>query len=148
MVYWIGKATASKIVPVLDQVGFNKSPFTPIKEISVAEQWLIAIAKALYKDVKLIAMDEPTAALSESEVERLFSIIQDLSKRGIGVIYVSHRLDEVIRICDEITVFKDGVLTLHEQTDNLTKVEIITAIAGRKIEEFKHINFNYEKGEL
>ncbi|GAP39565.1 sugar ABC transporter ATP-binding protein [Flexilinea flocculi] len=142
------KATANKIIPVLVQVGFNKSPFTPIKEVSVAEQWLVAIAKALYKDVKLIAMDEPTAALSESEVERLFSIIQDLSRRGIGVIYVSHRLDEVIKICDEITVFKDGLLTLHEKTANLTKVEIITAIAGRKVEEFEHINFNYEKGEV
>lgn len=127
-------ATAKQLEEVLGIVGFTKSPFTPIKDLSVAEQWLVAIAKALYQNVRFIAMDEPTAALSESEVERLFEIVRNLAERGIGVIYVSHRLDEVIELCDEITVFKDGIKVMHEQTDSVTKEEIITAIAGHKVE--------------
>ena len=136
-------ATAARLSKVLDIVGFTKSPFTPIKDLSVAEQWLVAIAKALYQNVKFIAMDEPTAALSESEVKRLFVIVRDLAARGIGVIYVSHRLDEVIDLCDEITVFKDGVKVMHEEAGELTKEEIITSIAGHKVEALEAVDYAF-----
>ena len=140
-------ATVKKLQPVLDIVGFKKSPYTSLKDLSVAEQWLIAIAKALYQDVRFIAMDEPTAALSETEVETLFSIVRDLTKRGIGVIYVSHRLDEVMALCDEITVFKDGKKVLHEDAGKLDKEEIITAIAGHKVEVLDAIEYKFQNAE-
>lgn len=141
MIDW--NATARKLEDVLKIVGFTKSPFVPILELSVAEQWLVAIAKALYQNVRFIAMDEPTAALSESEVERLFAIVRNLAARGIGVIYVSHRLDEVIELCDEITVFKDGHKVMHEKTANVTKEQIITAIAGHKVEALEVPDYHF-----
>ncbi len=141
MIDW--NATARKLEDVLKIVGFTKSPFVPILELSVAEQWLVAIAKALYQNVRFIAMDEPTAALSESEVERLFAIVRNLAARGIGVIYVSHRLDEVIELCDEITVFKDGHKVMHEETANVTKEQIITAIAGHKVEALEVPDYHF-----
>ena len=140
-------ATAKQLEDVLSIVGFSKSPFTPIKDLSVAEQWLVAIAKALYQNVSFIAMDEPTAALSEAEVERLFGIVRNLAKRGIGVIYVSHRLDEVIELCDEVTVFKDGMKVMHSETANTTKEEIITAIAGHKVETLDAVEYAFADSE-
>ena len=80
-------------------------------------------------------------------MERLFDIVRNLTKRGIGVIYVSHRLDEVIELCDEITVFKDGVKIMHEQTNSVTKEQIITAIAGRKVEALGAIDYDFEESE-
>ena len=142
MIDW--NATAKGLEDVLKLVGFTKSPFVPILELSVAEQWLVAIAKALYQNVRFIAMDEPTAALSESEVDRLFTIVRNLAARGIGVIYVSHRLDEVIELCDEITVFKDGRKIMHEDSAAVTKEQIITAIAGHKVETLQASEYHFE----
>ena len=142
MIDW--NATAKGLEDVLKLVGFTKSPFVPILELSVAEQWLVAIAKALYQNVRFIAMDEPTAALSESEVDRLFTIVRNLAARGIGVIYVSHRLDEVIELCDEITVFKDGRKIMHEDAAAVTKEQIITAIAGHKVETLQASEYHFE----
>lgn len=102
------KKSTQKIQKVLELVNFTKPLTTKAKDLSTGDQWLIAIAKALMHDAKFIAMDEPTAALSEAEVENLFRIVRDLTSHGIGVIYVSHRLDEILELCDEITVFKDG----------------------------------------
>ena len=146
MIDW--KKTAAQLQHVLEIVGFQKSVYTLAKDLSIAGQWLVAIAKALYQDVKFIAMDEPTAALSETEVRTLFSIIHDLTAHGIGVIYVSHRLDEVIALCDEVTVFKDGCKILHEETKNLTKENIITAIAGHKIEALESLDYCADREAL
>jgi len=141
-------ATAKQLEHVLKIVGFTKSPFVQVMDLSVAEQWLIEIAKAVYQDAKFIAMDEPTAALSQSEVEILFSIVRDLTAHGIGIIYVSHRLDEVIDLCDEITVFKDGLKIMHEETKNLTKEEIITSIAGRKVETMDVFDYTFQNTDV
>lgn len=141
------KKSSKKIEEVLKLVNFTKPLTTKVSELSTADQWLIAIAKALFMDVKFIAMDEPTAALSESEVDNLFSIIRGLTKRGIGVIYVSHRLDEVINLCDEITVFKDGKKILYDLTKNLTKADLITAIAGHKVESLQLIDYKFNNAD-
>ena len=92
-------------------------------------------------------MDEPTAALSEAEVENLFRIVRDLTSHGIGVIYVSHRLDEILELCDEITVFKDGKKILYELTSNISKEELITAIAGHKIKHLDSITYRFSDAE-
>ncbi len=128
------KATNAKLKNVIEKIGFNKPLHTLVRDLSVADKWLVSIARALFQDTKLIAMDEPTASLSQSEVEMLFSVIHDLTAEGVGVVYVSHRLDEVMEICDEVTVFKDGVKVMYKSTSELTKEELITSIAGGKVE--------------
>lgn len=145
MIDW--KKTSKRIEPVLSMVKFDKPLSTPVKELSTGDQWLIAIAKALYQDAKFIGMDEPTAALSESEVENLFKIVRELTAHGIGVIYVSHRLDEVVELCSEVTVFKEGKKILHSETKSLTKEDLVTAIAGHKVDALQVIDYQFRNGE-
>ncbi len=137
------KSTGEKLNSVMKRIGFKFPLNTPIKDLSIADKWLVAIARALYQDAKVIAMDEPTASLSESEVQMLFKVINEMTAQGIGVIYVSHRLDEVLTICDEITIFKDGKHVMHAQTSELTKEQIINSIAGRKVETLISENLNF-----
>ena len=141
------KKSTQKIQKVLELVNFTKPLTTKAKDLSTGDQWLIAIAKALMHDAKFIAMDEPTAALSEAEVENLFRIVRDLTSHGIGVIYVSHRLDEILELCDEITVFKAGKKILYELTSNISKEELITAIAGHKIKHLDSITYRFSDAE-
>ena len=141
------KKSTQKIQKVLELVNFTKPLTTKAKDLSTGDQWLIAIAKALMHDAKFIAMDEPTAALSEAEVENLFRIVRDLTSHGIGVIYVSHRLDEILELCDEITVFKDGKKILYELTSNISKEELITEIAGHKIMHLDSITYRFSDAE-
>ena len=141
------KKSTQKIQKVLELVNFTKPLTTKAKDLSTGDQWLIAIAKALMHDAKFIAMDEPTAALSEAEVENLFRIVRDLTSHGIGVIYVSHRLDEILELCDEITVFKDGKKILYELTSNISKEELMTAIAGHKIKHLDSITYRFSDAE-
>lgn len=142
MIHW--KDMEQRVKEVIGIVGLDKSIYVPVKAFTVAEQWLIAIAKALYQDAKYIAMDEPTAALSETEVERLFDIVRTLTARGIGVIYVSHRLDEIMTICDEITVFKDGKKVFAASVSDVSKEEIITAIAGHEVKTLTTVDYNLQ----
>lgn len=116
---------------VVKRLKLNFPLTTQLKELSVANKWLVSIARALYQNAKLIAMDEPTASLSESEVELLFDVIKDLTENhGIAIVYVSHRLDEIMEICDELTVFKDGKKIFYSNTEQTTKDQIIDVIAG------------------
>ena len=91
-----------------DRVGVRAPLDANVKGLSTAENWLINITRALVRKARLIVMDEPTAALSAAESERLFGIIRDLSKSGVAVLYVSHRLDEILELCQRVTVFRDG----------------------------------------
>ena len=90
------------------RVGLDIDPMAIVRDLSVAEQQMVEIARALSQDARLIIMDEPTSALSEAEVERLFAIVGELRAAGLGIIFVTHRLDEVIHICDRATVLRDG----------------------------------------
>src|SRR5271157_511183 len=81
-------------------------------------------------------MDEPTSALAEKEVGHLFSIIKDLKQRGVAVIYITHKMDEVFAITDEVSVYRDGELVGHEETPNLTREKLIRMMVGRTIDQF------------
>ncbi len=94
----------------LDEIGSRAKPTTKVADLSTAERQLVEIAKALATNAQLIIMDEPTAALSSAEIERLHDSIRRLTARGISVIYISHKLDEVFRISDRISVMRDGKL--------------------------------------
>lgn len=142
------KSISKKLEKIAEKIGFKPPLNTPVKDLSVADKWLVAIARALYQQARVIAMDEPTASLSEEEVVMLFGVIRDLTAAGIGVIYVSHRLDEIMEICDEVTVFKDGTLVMYSETKNTTKAKIINAIAGYDVEALKAEDIDFSGKDI
>ncbi|MGB8313540.1 MAG: ATP-binding cassette domain-containing protein, partial [Aestuariivirga sp.] len=93
---------------LMDRIGLERNPRAQVRDLSVAEQQMVEIARALSMKSKLIVMDEPTSALSRTEVEKLFTIIRALKRDGISTIFVTHRLEEVFEICDRYTVLRDG----------------------------------------
>jgi ABC-type sugar transport system ATPase subunit len=120
---------------VVERVGLKQSLDTIVDTLSVADQWLVSIAHALIHRCRLISMDEPTASLSTEESERLFRVIDDLTRDGVAVLYVSHRLDEILRLCRDISVFKDGRLVLTTQREQVTKQDLIEAIVGGEMRD-------------
>jgi len=103
----------------------------PVSSLGPAEKSLVAIARAISRDVKLLILDEPTASLPEADVERLFKAIHKLRERGVAIVYVTHRLDEVFRIADAATVIRDGrTIGEHETLEKLTAAELVTEIVG------------------
>ena len=93
---------------VLDMIGFDIDPRVPVHGLGVAQQQMVEIAKALSQDARILVMDEPTAALSDHETEKLFAMIARLKEKGVAIIYISHRLSEVFALGDRITVLRDG----------------------------------------
>ena len=116
-----------------EKVGIKFPLETKVSELSVAERWLVMISKALVREASVIAMDEPTAALSGAESEQLFSIVRDLTAHGVAILYVSHRLDEVLGLCDRITVFRDGRVVERAIRGDLDKKGLIRAIVGHDV---------------
>ena len=108
---------------------------TPCGRLSTAQQQLVEIAKALAFEARIIVMDEPSAALTSHEVERLFEIIRDLRRRGIGVIYVSHRLEEIFRIADRVTVLRDGANVGARSISDITRSQMIELMVGRELKD-------------
>ena len=111
------------------------SPTEKVGNLTVGKQQMVEIAKALSMDAKVIVFDEPTAALTESEINELFVIIDDLRSKGVGIIYISHRMDEIARITDRVTVMRDGEYVGTVNTKATTKDEIISMMVGRAIYE-------------
>ena len=127
-------ATVRRQVDVVAaRLGIHFSLNTPVEDLSVVEQWMVSIARALMRDARLIAMDEPTASLSAEESETLFRIVRELASDGIAILYVSHRLDEILDLCQRITVFKDGERTLVTDRRSLDKPALVRAIVGSEL---------------
>ncbi len=120
---------------LLDQVGSPIPPTRPVERLRVAEQQCVEIAKALSLDAKVIAMDEPTAALTPHEVEHLFGIIRRLKARGVGIIYISHRLEEIFAVCDRITVLRDGKWVATAPVKEVDRPKLIQWMVGRSLEQ-------------
>lgn len=128
-------AMAREAESLLERVGIRVPLRALVKNLSVAEQQQVEIAKALSLNAKILVMDEPTASLSEAEVERLFTIIRDLKDRGVTVIYISHRLDEVFRIADRVTVLKDGKCVGTYSIEELDREKLVRLMVGRSFSE-------------
>lgn len=163
------KAEAQKF---LKEVGLEVDVNRQIKELSLAEKEMVTIAKVLLMNPKLVIFDEPTAVLTSKEKQLLFSMIRTLKQQNVGVIYISHNLEEVFEICDSITVLKDGKIVGTYSVAEVGSVrELIPLMVGRKIEEmyykrqvtlgpeilrvenltgekFKHISFSLRSGEI
>lgn len=116
----------------LDMVGWDIDPTTRVQDLSRTEKSLVAIARALAVDCDFLVLDEPTASLPADEVERLFEALRPLKERGVGMIYVSHRLDEIFQIADRVAVLRDGELVGVRSIDHTTPEELVYMIVGRK----------------
>lgn len=124
---------AAKILKKLD-IDINPRKF--IADLSIAEKQMVEIAKSLSMDARLIIMDEPTATLTEKEVVKLFAIIEELKKKGVSIVYISHRLDEAFRLSDRITVLRDGKKIETRKTSEITQDEIVSLMVGKIVKEY------------
>ncbi len=120
---------------VLLSLGLNISPNTLMKDLSVGQQQLCEIAKALLMNARLIIMDEPTAALTETETELLFSIIRRLRNDGVSFLYISHRMEEIFSLCDTVTVLRDGTMVTTKPVSAVSFDEIISLMVGYDLTE-------------
>lgn len=110
---------------------------TKMKYLSIADRQMVEIAKAISNKAKVIIMDEPTSALSDREVSTLFSIIKDLKSKGVSIIYISHKMDEIYKISDRITVLRDGKYIITKNTHDFPQNELISMMVGREIEDIR-----------
>lgn len=135
---------------LFERIGVELDPEAIIRDLTVAQQQIVEIAKALSLDSRIIVMDEPSAALSPREVQGLFRIVDELKSQGIGVVYVSHRLDEIFAICNRVTVLRDGAYVDSKPIGELTRETLIELMVGRKLEnEFpKRAVSNSDQSEI
>lgn len=133
---------------LFDRLGLNFDPKKIIGKYSVAERQLIEIAKAVSYDAKILVLDEPTSSLTESEVDKLFEIINKLRKQGVGIIYISHKMEEILSISDFVTVMRDGKFIDCKPASELSKDEIIKLMVGRKIDATSLKTDEYIKDEV
>ncbi len=133
---WLGlvdwPAIARDVTPIAERVGLHAALDTKVRHLSTAESWLVSICRALVHKARLIVMDEPTASLSVGESERLFAIIKHLSASGVAVLYVSHRLDEILRLCRRVSVFRDGASIACLEGHELSRQALVEAIVGHR----------------
>lgn len=118
----------------LRRIGLELDPETLCRDLTVAQQQGVEIAKALSADARILVMDEPSAVLTGAELERLFSLIRDLQSRGIGIIYISHRLEEVDELADRLVVLRDGKWIGERKVSDTSRAELIEMMVGRSLE--------------
>ena len=134
--WWLDDAAMrAETARVLALVGLAASADTPVRQLIVAEKQLVEIAKALQRDARVLVMDEPTATLTPGETERLFALIAQLKADGVTVVYISHKLDEIERITDEVVVMRDGRFVAREATGDVTRHRMANLMVGREISD-------------
>lgn len=129
------RAMRREILGVNERLGYRLDPDAVVGALSLAEQQCVEITRALLARPRILILDEPTAALDDSEVARLFGIVRKLRDEGVAVIYISHRLDEIFQLADRITVLKDGRLVGVREVKDITKDEVISMMVGRVLED-------------
>jgi ABC-type sugar transport system ATPase subunit len=128
------RAESEEARGLLERVGLRTHPDRLVSTLTVAEMQRVEIAKALAIDAKVVILDEPTATLAEREIEDLFGVIRDLTSAGIAILYISHRLDEIFRIADRVTVMRDGRIVDTLAVEELDEDELVRLMVGRDIE--------------
>ncbi|HVS32552.1 MAG TPA: ATP-binding cassette domain-containing protein [Thermoanaerobaculia bacterium] len=123
----------SRAATILRELHLDLEPHTPVGYLGIGQQHLVEIAKALSRNARILVLDEPTAALTESEAETLFRILESLRQRGAGIVYISHKLDEVFRLADRITVLRDGRTVSTDARSSLDKAGVIARMVGREV---------------
>ena len=157
---------------LLQDLEANIEPNEKIKDLSIAQRHIVQISRSLIHDADIVIMDEPTASLSQKEINELYAIIRNLKNQNKSIVFISHKLDEVMEVCDEFTVLRDGELIKSDLISNTNKDQLITHMAGREVNQifpknnvtieneifevrnlfkktqFKNINFNLRKKEI
>ena len=130
-------------VAVLNKLNFALNPHTKVKYLSRANQQMVEIAKAFSSDLSVLILDEPTASLTEREIDRLFKLIKHAQQQGIGIIYITHRIAEIKRIADRVTVLRDGKYIDTVNAQNVVESDLITLMMGEQLEKtYPKISFN------
>jgi len=119
---------------ILKRFDFKYSPKTVMKSLTLAQIQMVEIIKAVSSDARLIIMDEPTSSLDANETEHLFRTIRELKEKGVAIIYISHRMEEIFEICDSVSIFRDGQYITTRTVESVTREEMISLMVGRKIE--------------
>lgn len=119
---------------ILEKIGLKRAPETPVEMLSISEKQQVEIAKALARDSKVIVMDEPTTSLTHEEVEHLFKVIRTLKKEGKGIVFISHKLRELLEIGDRVTVLKDGGYVGTRDIKDVTADDLVSMMVGREIQ--------------
>lgn len=157
---------------LLNNLGININPRSKMKQLRVADQQMVEIAKAISQNARVVIMDEPTSSITDKEVENLFKMIRGLKESGVGIIYISHKMDEIFRICDEMTILRDGTYIDTFKAADVDENTLIKSMVGRdlgvqfpKVEvpigetvlevqhltragEYEDISFKLHKGEI
>ncbi len=120
------------------KLGITVSLTQPMKKMSVSQRQMCEIAKAISYNSKVIVLDEPTSSLTAPEVEKLFKMMRQLKAQGISLIYISHKMDEILEICDEISVLRDGNLVMTKDSKDTDMNELIAAMVGRSLDNRFH----------
>ncbi len=167
------KAMREKAKEVMDRMGVDIPINAVMSDLSVGQQQMVEICKALMVDAKVLIMDEPTAALTQSETEGLFKLIKSLREKGVSIVYISHRMEEIFELCDRITILRDGTYVDTKFIKDITMDDIVKMMIGREIGErypkregveigeeklrvegltkekkFKDVNFSVKAGEV
>ncbi len=166
------KAMRKKAQEAMDKMGVKIPINAVMSDLSVGQQQMVEICKALMVDAKVLIMDEPTAALTQSETEGLFKLIKSLRKKGVSIVYISHRMEEIFELCDRITILRDGTYVGTEKIKDINMDDIVRMMIGREIGErfpardakigkemlrvegltkgktFKGVNFSVKAGEV
>jgi len=121
---------------MLDLVGLNLAPQTKIEDISIAEQQLVEIAKALSGKTEILILDEPTSSLTDKEIHKLFEVMRSLKDRGVCILFISHKLEEIFEICDRVTVLRDGRNVGSEIVREITEDEIVRMMIGKQLDQY------------
>ena len=137
----------SRAQKLLDELHLQIDPRTPVINLGIGQQQLVEIAKALSQNARILVLDEPTAALTDAEVETLFSILNDLRARGVAMIYISHKLDEVFRISDRLTVLRDGKTIDTTATAETDEPHVIAKMVGRAVDQI-FPEAKHDRGEI
>ncbi|MES0862604.1 sugar ABC transporter ATP-binding protein [Ruegeria sp. SCPT10] len=165
-------AMMDKAREILEAIGANIDPRTKLKDLGIANKHLVAIARALSIDARVVIMDEPTAALSQKEIEELYELVEGLKAQGKAILFISHKFDEIFRIADNYTVFRDGALVGDGAIADVREAELVKLMVGRDVSqifpdrehnagdqilavegyehptEFADINFTLRRGEI
>ena len=124
---------------LLDDLGIPAEPTRQLGDYSIAVQQMVAIARAVDMECKVLILDEPTSSLDEQEVEKLFKLMRDLKAKGVGIIFVTHFLDQVYEVCDRITVLRDGQLVGEYAIEKLPRVQLVSKMLGKELDDMASI---------
>jgi rhamnose transport system ATP-binding protein len=123
----------TRAAELLKRVGADINPFLEVRQLSMPEQQLVEIARAIGTGARILILDEPTASLTKKEVELLYAVIRDLRSHGVGMVYISHRLEEIFAIADRVTVLRDGESVGTNQIDSINEAQLIRMMVGREV---------------